>query len=142
MFGAWFEIKRQGNKWQAIRLTCTELKVQGKALPGLNTRALIETGEPTNTELVEKARSESRASRCDPPPHQDPPQQPPNDPTPPSGDLGHYLPDGLGNRNPRYRDNDDDPFNSNTACCEGGNPPDPCGNPWAENQNDRNNNGG
>jgi hypothetical protein len=33
MFGAWFEIERRGDKWQAIRLACTELKVQGKALP-------------------------------------------------------------------------------------------------------------
>jgi hypothetical protein len=80
-----------------IRLARTELKVQRKALPELNTRALIETGESTNTELVEKARSESRASQCDPPPYQDPPQQPPNDPTPPFGDPGHYLPGGLGN---------------------------------------------
>jgi hypothetical protein len=55
MFGAWFEIERRGDKWQAVRLACTELKVQGKALPRLNTRALIETGEPTNAELIEKA---------------------------------------------------------------------------------------
>jgi len=48
MFGAWFEIERQDDKWQAIRLAHTELKVQGKALPGLNTRALIEAGELTN----------------------------------------------------------------------------------------------
>jgi hypothetical protein len=27
MFGAWFEIKRRDNKWQAIRLVRTELKV-------------------------------------------------------------------------------------------------------------------
>jgi len=38
MFGAWFEIKRWGNKWQAIRLAHTELKVQGKALSGLNAK--------------------------------------------------------------------------------------------------------
>jgi hypothetical protein len=55
MFGAWFEIERQGDKWQAIRLAHTELNVQRKALPGLNTRALIKMGEPTNAELVEKA---------------------------------------------------------------------------------------
>jgi len=42
MFGAWFEIEQQGDKWKVIRLACTELKVQGKALPRLNTRALIE----------------------------------------------------------------------------------------------------
>jgi hypothetical protein len=59
MFGAWFEIERRGDKWQAIRLARTELKLQGHALPGLNVKALIETGEPTNAELVEKARSES-----------------------------------------------------------------------------------
>jgi hypothetical protein len=55
MFGAWFKIERRGNKWQAIRLVRTELKVQGKALPGLNAKALIKTGEPTNAELVERA---------------------------------------------------------------------------------------
>jgi hypothetical protein len=142
MFGAWFEIERQGDKWQAIRLVHTELKVQGKALPGLNTKALIETGEPTNAELVERARSQSRASQHDPLPYQDPPQQPPNDLTPPSGDLGHYLLGGLENQNPRYRDNNDDLFSSNTACHGGGNPSNPYGDPWVENQNDRNNNGG
>jgi hypothetical protein len=84
MFGAWFEIERRGNKWQAVRLAHTELKLQGHALPGLNVKTLIETGEPTNAELVERARSESRASQHsqhDPPPHQNPPVQPPNDPT-------------------------------------------------------------
>jgi len=116
--------------------------VQGKALPGLNTRALIETGEPTNAELVEKARSASRASQHNPPPHQDPLTQPPNTPAAPSSDLGCYLPGGLGNRCPAYRDNDDDPFSSNTTHHGGGNPPDPYGDPWAENQNDRNDNGG
>jgi len=115
MFGAWFEIERRGDKWQAIRLARTELKVQGKALPGLNTRALIETGEPTNAELVEKARSASRASQHDPPPHQDPPAQPPNTPAAPSGDPGRYLPGGLGNYQPTRRDNNDDPYSSNTA---------------------------
>jgi len=59
----------------------------------------------------------------------------------PSGDLGCYLLDGLGNRRSAYRDNDDDPFSSNIAQCGGGNPPDPYGDPWAENQNNRNNNG-
>jgi len=39
MFGAWFEIERRGGKWQAIRLACIELKVQGKALLDL-TRGL------------------------------------------------------------------------------------------------------
>jgi hypothetical protein len=116
--------------------------VQGKALPGLNTRALIETGEPTNAELVEKARSASRASQHDPPPHQDPPAQPPNTPAAPSGDPGHYLPGGLGNYQPTRRDNDDDPYSSNTAQRGGRNPPDPYGDPWAENQNNRNDNGG
>jgi len=75
MFGAWFEIKRRGDKWQAVRLACTELKLQENALPGLNVRALIETREPTNAELVERARSESRASQHsqhDPPPYLDP----------------------------------------------------------------------
>jgi len=129
MFGAWFEIKRWGDKCQAIRLAHTELKVQEKALPGLNIRALIETGEPTNAELIEKAWSESRALQRDPPPHQDPPQQPPNDPTLPSSDPGHYLLGGLENQYPRYRDNDDDPFSSNTAYYGGGNPPDPYGDP-------------
>jgi len=142
MFGAWFKIERRGNKWQAIRLVRTELKVQGKALPGLNAKALIKTGEPTNAELVERAWSQSRASQHDPLPHQDPPSYPPNDPTPPSGDPGHYLLGGLENWNPRYRDNDDDPFSSNTAHHGGGNPPDPYGDPWAEIQNNRNNNGG
>jgi hypothetical protein len=129
MFGAWFEIERRGDKWQAIRLARTELKVQGKALSGLNTRALIETGEPTNAELVEKAQSASRASQHDPPPHQDPLAQPPNTPAAPSGDPGHYLPGGLGNHRPAYRDNDDDPFSSNTAQHGGGYPPDPYGDP-------------
>jgi len=69
MFGAWFEIERQVKTWQVIRLACTELKVQGKALPGLNTRALIETEAPANAELVERAWSASRASQHDPPPH-------------------------------------------------------------------------
>jgi hypothetical protein len=55
MFGAWFKIERRGDKWQAIRLTRPELKVLGKALSGINVKALIETGEPTNAELVEKA---------------------------------------------------------------------------------------
>jgi len=55
MFGAWFEIERRGNKWQAVRLACTELKLQGHVLPGLNVRTLLETGEPTNAELVERA---------------------------------------------------------------------------------------
>jgi len=27
MFGAWFKIELRGDKWKAIRLTCTELKV-------------------------------------------------------------------------------------------------------------------
>jgi hypothetical protein len=115
MFGAWFEIERRDETWQAIRLTHTELKVQGKALPGLNTRALIETGAPTNAELIERAQSASRASQHDPPPHQDPPAQPPNTPVAPSSDLGCYLPGGLGNCHPAYRDNNDDPFSSNTA---------------------------
>jgi hypothetical protein len=100
MFGAWFEIERRNDKWQVVRLTHTELKLQGLALPGLNIRALIETGEPTNAELVERAHSESRASQHsqhDPPPHQDPPAQLPNDPT---GDPGHYHPGGLGNYQP------------------------------------------
>ena len=120
----------------------TELKVQGKALPGLNTRALIGTGEPTNAQLVEKARSESRASQRDVPPHQDPPQQPPNTPAQLSSDPGRYLPGGLGNCRSTYRDNDDDPFSSNTAHRRGGNPPDPYRDPWAKNQNDKNDNGG
>jgi hypothetical protein len=55
MFGAWFEIERRDAKWQAVRLACTELKLQGSALPGLNVAALIATGEPTNAELVERA---------------------------------------------------------------------------------------
>jgi len=55
MFGAWFEIERRGDKWQAIRLVCIELKLQGHILPGLNVKALIKTGEPTNVELVERA---------------------------------------------------------------------------------------
>ena len=55
MFGAWFEIERRGNKWQAVRLTCMELKLQGHTLPGLNVRALLETREPTNAELIERA---------------------------------------------------------------------------------------
>jgi hypothetical protein len=55
MFGAWFEIKRRGDKWQAVRLACTELKLQGSTLLGLNVTALIATGEPTNTELIERA---------------------------------------------------------------------------------------
>ena len=55
MFGAWFEIKRRDKTWQVIRLARTELKVQGKALPGFNIRALIEIGAPTNAELVERA---------------------------------------------------------------------------------------
>jgi hypothetical protein len=62
MFGAWFEIERRNDKWQAVRLACTKLKLQGHALPGLSIRTLIETGELTNAELVERARSESRAS--------------------------------------------------------------------------------
>jgi len=53
MFGAWFEIKRRGNKWQAFRLAHINLHLQGQALSGLNTRALIETGEPTNAKLIE-----------------------------------------------------------------------------------------
>jgi len=55
--------------------------------------------------------------------------------------MGHYPLEGLGNHCPRYKDNDDDPFSSNTACCGGGNPPNPYGDPWAKNQNDRNDNG-
>jgi hypothetical protein len=125
MFGAWFEIEQQGDKWQAIRLACTELKVQGKALPRLNLRALIEIEEPTNAELIKKTRSASRASQHDPPPHQNPPTQPPNMPAAPSGDLGHYLPDGLGNYQLTWRDNDDDPYSSNIACHGERPPPDP-----------------
>jgi hypothetical protein len=140
MFGAWFEIERRGNKWQAIRLARTELHLQGNVLPGLNVRALIETGEPTNAELVERARSksqasqhqsESRASQHDPPPHQDPPARPPNDPMPPSGDLGRFYPGGLGNYQPQRNRNDDgdeDPYSSRTAG-RGGGPPDPTGYP-------------
>ena len=124
MFGAWFKIERRDETCQAIRLARTELKVQGKALPELNTRALIETGAPTNAELVERARSASRASQHDPPPYQDPPAQLPNTLVAPSGNPGRYLPGGLGNCRPTYRDNDDDPFSSNTAH-QGGNPPDP-----------------
>ena len=63
MFGAWFEIERRNDKWQVVRLAHTELKLQGLTLPGLNIRALIETGEPTNAELIERARLESRASQ-------------------------------------------------------------------------------
>jgi hypothetical protein len=63
MFGAWFKIERRGNKWQAVRLARTELKLQGHVLPGLNVRALLETGKPTNAELVERAQSKSRASQ-------------------------------------------------------------------------------
>jgi hypothetical protein len=62
MFGAWFEIERRNDKWQAVRLARMELKLQGSVLPGLNVQALIETGEPTNAELVERAQSELRAS--------------------------------------------------------------------------------
>jgi hypothetical protein len=116
MFGAWFKIERRDETCQAIRLARTELKVQGKALPELNTRALIETGAPTNAELIERACSASRASQHDPLPHQDPPAQPPNMPAAPSGDLSCYLLGGLGNCRPAYRDNNDDPFSSNTAC--------------------------
>jgi hypothetical protein len=76
------------------------------------------------------------------PPHQDPPQQPLNTLAQPSSDPGHYLLGGLGNCCPTYRDNNDDPFSSNTARRRGGNPPDPYGDPWAKNQNDRNDNGG
>jgi hypothetical protein len=54
--------------------------------------------------------------------------------TPPSGDPGRYLLGGLGNQYPRYRDNDNDPFSSNTAHRGGGNPPDPYGDPWTENR--------
>jgi hypothetical protein len=96
VFGAWFEIERRNDKWQAVRLARTELKLQGSAMPGLNVGALIATGEPTNAELVERAQSESRASQHsqhDPPPHQDPP-------LPPSGDLGCYYLGGLGNYQP------------------------------------------
>ena len=103
MFGAWFEIERRDAKWQAVRLACTELKLQGSVMPGLNVAALIATGEPTNAELVERARSESRASQCsqhDLPLHQDPPVLP-------SGDLGHYYLGGLGNYQPRQNRNDD-----------------------------------
>jgi hypothetical protein len=129
MFGAWFEIERRNDKWQAVRLARTELKLQGSAMPGLNVGALIATGEPTNAELVERARSESRASQHsqhDPPPHQDPP-------LPPSGDPGRYYPGGLGNYQPRRNCNDDgdeDPYSSRTAG-RGGAPPDPSGYPGA-----------
>jgi hypothetical protein len=107
-----------------------------------STQELIKTGEPTNAELIEKAQSTSRASQHDPPPHQDPPAQPLNTLAVPPGDLGCYLLGGLENHQPAYRGNDDDPFSSNTAHRGGGNPPDPYGDPWAENQNDRNDNGG
>ena len=144
MFGAWFEIERRDAKWQAVRLACMELKLQGSVLPGLNVRALIETGEPTNAELVERARLESRASQHsqhDPPPHQDPP-------IPPSGDPGRYYPGGLGNYQPQRNHNDDgdeDPYSSRTAG-RGGGPPDPTGYPGTGIFNDyrrcNNNNGG
>jgi hypothetical protein len=100
MFEAWFKIERRDTKWQAIRLAHIELKLQGHVLPGLNVRALLETGEPTNAELIERAQSESRASQHsqhNPPPHQDPLAQPPNDPMLPSEDPGRYYPGGLGN---------------------------------------------
>ena len=32
MFGAWFEIERRNNKWQAIRLAHVDLHLQGYAL--------------------------------------------------------------------------------------------------------------
>jgi hypothetical protein len=95
-FGAWFEIRKCENTWEAFRLARTELKVQGSALPGINVHTLMQTGEPTNEEIVEeikRAHSESRASQRDPPPHQDPPQQPTGDPDrdPPKG-LHNYRP--------------------------------------------------
>ena len=100
-----------------------------------------------NAEIVEAikaSRSTSRASQHDAPPHQEPVKDPFAD-TPhryAPGYPGRYPPEGLGNRRLRYKDNDDDPFSSNTAHRGGGNPPDPYGDLWAKNQNDRNNNGG
>jgi len=69
MFGAWFEIERRNDKWQAIRLAHVNLHLQGYTLLGLNSRALIETGELTNAKLVEQAQSASRSSHHDPLPY-------------------------------------------------------------------------
>jgi hypothetical protein len=60
----------------------------------------------------------------------------------PAGDPGRYLSGGPENYNPQKNNNDDDPYSSNTARRGGGNTPDPYGDPWTENQNDRSNNGG
>jgi hypothetical protein len=124
-----------------------ELNLVHDPLPGINWDELVKSGELTNAEVVEAiraSRSASRASQHNAPPHQEPAKDSfadtPHQYAP--GYPGRYPPEGLGNRRPRYKDNDDDPFSSNTAQCGGGNPPDPYGDPWAENQNDRSNNGG
>jgi hypothetical protein len=56
MFGVWFEIERCEKSWVAIRLARLALKVQGHALPGIDTHVLLKTGEPTNEELIEEIK--------------------------------------------------------------------------------------
>ena len=68
--------------------------------------------------------------------------QPPNTPAAPPSNLGRYLPGGLGNRCPAFRDNDDDPYSSNTARQGGGTPPDPYWDPLTETWKERDENNG
>ena len=135
MFGVWFEIRHHKQSWEAFHIARTELDLKHNILLGINAQKLIKSGEPTAAAIGEQMRAlraASQASSCasqhNKPPHHDS-----------TDNLGRYLPGGLGNTCPRYRDNDDDPFSSNTACHRGGNPPEPYGYPGTGNQD---NNGG
>jgi hypothetical protein len=127
-------------------VACPKLNLVHDPLPRINWEELVKSGEPTTAEIVEAIRASRLASRAlqyNTPLHQelvkDPFTDTPHRYTP--GYMGCYPLEGLGNRCPRYKDNNYDPFSSNTACYAGGNPPNPYGDLWAENQNDRNDNG-
>src|SRR5712671_76675 len=111
MFGVWFEIRCREQSWEAFQVSRVELNLQYDPLPGINAPELIKSGEPMAAAIGEQmrvSRAASRASHRDEE-HDEPPYR--NS----TGDPGRYLPGGLGNTRPRYKDNDDDPFSSNIA---------------------------
>ncbi len=107
-----------------------KLNLKHDILLGINTLELIKSKEPTAAEVREQMRAScaaSQASQHNKPSHWDI-----------SGNSDRKPLSGLRNYHLRYKDSDDDPFSSNTACCRGGNPPNPYSYPSAKNHEDRN----